>query len=441
MPEGARVSSLSVSDSLQAIVPPFNDPAPPLLGLEVEMFGFDSQTFAPLGTAGSRLTPQQLLQRVAEVVPGSHLKVDEPTGVIVGLELSCGNFSLEPGGQMEYATCPKESLSALRADFLAGLRLLEEGGRGEVVFLDHGTNPVAGADLPLVVPKRRYKIMTRYFGSVPNGRGVHMMRYSATAQPNVDVVGKESWLDAVNLTFVLTPFVGALFANSRYFLGQLARPGSERQRIWRSVDPSRSGIPAGVPFEADLPEAYARWARQASVFMVGSLPDGEQPLYGELTFERWEQQGYKGTSPTPADWVTHLGTLFPDLRLRRFLEIRMVDAQSFEHALAPMAFWTAALQTDAARERLWAWLKTVASGLGLVRPADLLGLPADHEAFDRLSPQLLDCVTESCPDEMSRKVLADYRVWLEKREGLVYPQSGLDFVRARATAHPSRVFG
>lgn len=383
--------------------------APLRLGLEVEMFGYDAETFAPLGLPEARLASQDLLTRMEELAPGSHLKVDPKTDVPVGLELPSGNFSLEPGGQIEFATSPQPNMSALAEELAGGLRLLEEAARGEVVFVDHGTNPIADSSLPLLVPKHRYKILTRYFESQPGGRGVHMMRYSATSQPNLDV--SDGWDDAVRLTLALTPTARALFANSRYFHASATGPGSERQRIWDSIDSTRTGIP---PIERadDLARAYAEWAEQAYVFLAGDLPLEEQPLYGQLRYRDWAEHGYRGTRPAGSDWETHLATLFPDLRLRRFLEVRMVDAQSYEHALAPIAFWSAALQKAERRQRLW-------QALG-APPAEILAL-----------------VASMAQDDLARKSLKRFQGWLERRESLEYPASGLDFVKATATRSPA----
>lgn len=395
--------------NLDAIRPDFSKPIEPLMGIEIEMFGFDSDSLAPLGTPGARVSSQELMQRIAS--SQGKLKKDEATGEIIGLDLGCGNFSLEPGGQLEYASCPGVSLQGLFDDLKMGLSILEEAGRGEVLFLDHGTNPLAGADLPLLVPKHRYKILDRYFASQPGGRGVHMMRYSATAQPNVDVPGGlAEWQDAINLTLALTPFAKQLFSNSWFFQGQRV-VSSERQRIWDAIDASRTGLPP-VAFQPDIASAYADWGRQAGVFLAGDLPLEQQPLYGQLTWEQWESAGWHGTFPGPKDWETHLGTLFPDLRLRRFLEVRMVDAQSFSHALAPMAFWAVALREG--RARLWQWL--------------------DLKSTSVL--ELLEVVRDCAEDAVARSVLGAFAEF--KRGFRDFEGSAADFVRSEGTTQPSR---
>ncbi|MBS2037381.1 hypothetical protein JST97_20500 [bacterium] len=393
---------------MDAIRPDFSKPIQSLMGLEIEMFGFDSESLAPLGTPGARLSSQQLMERIAS--SQGKLKKDEATGEIVGLDLGCGNFSLEPGGQLEYASCPGLSLRALLEDLRSGLSILEEAAEGQVLFVDHGTNPLAGPDLGLLVPKHRYKILDRYFASQPGGRGVHMMRYSATAQPNVDIPGGlEEWQDAINLTLALTPMARGLFSNSWFFQGRRVQ-SSERQRIWEAIDPSRTGIPP-IIYQPDIAAAYADWARQAHVFLAGDLPLEQQPLYGQLTYEQWESKGWHGKFPTAADWETHLGTLFPDLRLRRFLEVRMVDAQTYSQALAPMAFWAVALREG--RARCWHWLE-----LKSTSPLELVEV-------------LADCAV----DPLARDVL---RAYGEYRKAYVpFEGSAAEFVRAEGTTQPS----
>lgn len=379
--------------------------APPRMGLELEMFGFDASTYAPLGLPEARVSSQNLLVRMNELVDGSHLKIDPKTNVVVGLQLERGNFSLEPGGQVEFASNPHGSYAALLDDVRYGLTLLEEASAGQVVWVDHGTNPVADASLPLLVPKHRYQIMTRYFLSQPHGRGVDMMRYSATSQPNLD---GHAWDRSVKLVLALAPHAKSLFANSRYFHGQRTGPGSERQRIWDAIDETRTGVPP-VTDAQDIAHAYGLWAENAFVFLAGDLPIDEQPLYGELRFRDWAAQGYKGTFPTEQDWEIHLATLFPDLRLRKFLEIRMVDAQSYEHALAPMAFWATVLEHG--REF------------------------TEHQADSPV--QLLERAARLAQDDLAVRSLQSFLAWVQQRDALTYPESGLDFVKATATRSPA----
>jgi len=402
------------------------------------------------------------MSRIADLVPGSKLKIDEKERVPTGVELPAGaNFSLEPGGQVEFASSPVVHTGELAEDVERGLDILARAAAGELVFLGTGTNPLSAPDHPLLLPKERYLVMTRYFDAIPGGRGVHMMRHTGTVQPNLDIPGGEAdWQDAVNLTFVLTPFARHLFANSAWFQGRRSVEYSERQSIWPLVDASRTLIPEGVPFADDIPCAYAKWARAASVFYVSGLPRDEQPLPGELTFERWLSDGYKGTRPTFKEWEVHLGTLFPDLRLRGFLEVRSVDAQPFEHMLAPVAFFSAALQHRKARRRFWDFLTGVARAYvdcqGFTKSAlrdapdawvftRLLAESPSHALFadGRLHRQLLSIAEEALADShehVGAKSLQAYRTFLAERDAYVDAPSAREYVALRATSEPGRVF-
>lgn len=428
-------------------------------GLEMEMFAYDSKTFAPLGIEGSRVTSGQIIQRLAELIPQSKLKVDDPTQVIVGLELSNGsNFSLEPGGQIEFSSRPCKTTADLRDDVSWALERLAEAGRGEVVFLEHGTNPAAKFDHPLLVPKQRYKILDRYLKSVPHGRGTHMMRHSATVQPNLDVFGDNDWSDAVNLCLVLTPFARHLFSNSKYFGGKRSSAPSERQLIWQYTDKTRSGIPSQVAFHENIACSYANWSKAANVFLIPELEVNEQPLFGELSFNSWLESGYKGIRPKLNHWETHLGTVFPDLRLRGFLEVRSTDAQSFEHLIAASVFWSVALQSRETRLRLWEFLAGLALGHACCQPSKrstspsayqieafrmMLSLPDNSEVFKNqcVLKNLLKIVQEAASeDPVAHQALVAYGLELDARVQRAYPQSGLDFVKQWATLNPHLEF-
>lgn len=427
------------------------------IGLEVEMFAYDAKTFAPLGLPEARLHSRDLIARLEKLIPHSGIKVDRETDVIVGLELpNGGNFSLEPGGQVEFSSHPCSSHAEVIRETAEAFRALEYAAQGEVVFLDHGTNPAAPTDLPLLVPKKRYQILDRYFTSESRGRGVHMMRHTATIQPNIDISGDEDWSDAANLAFALTPFVRHLFSNSKYFQGRRSRFTSERQAIWERTDSSRTGIPESVVFAENVPCAYSNWARNANVFLVGDLPIHEQPRFGELRFVDWLNSGFKGHFPTLQDWETHLGTLFPDLRLRGFLEVRSVDAQSFEHAVAPMVFWSTVLRSRTGRERLWDFLFALSIGHfgenasresdvlhGVVK--SLLSLPSDAALFKdvRVHQKLLEVARECLDKENDAEgyaALEAYGRYILERENRQWPHSGLDFVKETATLHPEKLF-
>jgi len=400
------------------------------IGLEMELFAYDALNLTPLGLPGSVFHPSELLKRMSDSIEGAKLKVDPTTGVVVGLGLpSDANFSLEPGGQIEFSSSPRFETAHIVQDVVAALEALESAASGEVVFLSHGTNPLAPVDMPLLVPKERYQILRRYFESEPGGRGKDMMGHTATVQPNIDINGDDSdWEDAVRLTFALTPAVQTLTRNSDFFAGRHSVHRSERQNIWLNTDPTRSGIPPGIVKSEDVACCYAQWARQANVFLVRGLSLDEQPKFGELTFERFLSHGYKGVLPTLQDWELHLATLFPELRLRGFLEIRSLDAQPFEHILAGVMLWKGLLSDPQARAEAWSLFCTQC-------------IPERHQ--DTLGSELLNLATESLRrmgDELGAASLcAASSHWLQ-RSGYSEKAEPFEFVRHHARHSPARDF-
>lgn len=334
------------------------DQKPLRMGVELEVFPLHSLSLEPLGLepAGG-VTSASLLERIAEQVgPGAELIRDGSVvyGLTVPLDGAALRFSLEPGGQLEVATPPRVALEDIAVDLTRAFVLLERAAEGHVKFLSHGTHPLGGPDFPLQVPKRRYRIMMRYFQSQAQGRGIDMMRLTGTVQPNLDVGPLASdWRDAVRLAYALSPLLKRLFAHAYFFQKSFVADGLERQRIWDNMDPSRSGVPTGI-LEAENPACcYAAWAEQAFVFHVESLAEEDQPAYGELRFCDWLEKGFKGTRPTLADWEAHLATLFPEIRLRGFLEVRMLDAQSFDRIVPLLALFKGSFQSRTGRQATW----------------------------------------------------------------------------------------
>jgi glutamate--cysteine ligase len=406
------------------------------IGIEMEMFAYDANTLIPLGLPGSIFHPSELLKRMSDAIEGANLKVDPATGVVVGLSLPSGaNFSLEPGGQVEFSSAPRADTFGLVEDVLFGLEALRDAAGDAVVFLSHGTNPVALRDMPLLVPKERYQILRRYFQSEPGGRGVDMMGHTGTVQPNIDVPGDDSdWEDAVRLSFALTPAVQSLTRNSFFFAGERSTFKSERQQIWKQTDKSRSGIPQGIVQAQDVACHYASWARKADVFLVRGLPVSEQPLHGELTFEQFLHTGYKDRKATLQDWELHLATLFPEIRLRGFLEIRNLDAQPFEHLLAGVMLWKGVLVDPNARAEAWSLLSRSA----LATSENQL---AAEQALGR---ELLVLATESLRrmgDSLGVAALEAAAVfWLLASKEELYPRDAKEFVKKYSVTDPAEAF-
>lgn len=409
-------------------------------GLEMEFHAFDATTLAPIGTEQSHITPQNILNEISVYNDKALLIKDQATNQIIGVKLTNGgNFSLEPGGQLEFASVPCSNFNDLVENIHSSLEILERVTNKTVLFLSHGTNPLTKPNHPLVVPKRRYQFMTRYFESAPNTiRGIDMMRHSATVQPNLDVFENTDWHSAVNLILQLVPITSAMFANSKYFQGKKSIFYSERQNIWENMDPTRSGIPTGLLSSQGCPQtecAYAQWAKNAYVLFIDDLELSEQPIYGELTFEQWLKHGYKGIHPTILHWETHLTTLFPHLRLRNFLEIRNIDAQPFEHSLAPLVFFTSLISNHGAQQKTQELLTTQN-----YNPKENFDL---NQNFDDIFMPLLDLSCEILLDHKHSLGLAciqAFKTFLSNREAYWHATTAQEFAKTRSTLYPAKEF-
>jgi len=408
------------------------------MGLEMEVHGYDAKTLAPLGTEGSSLTPQEILKTISKQVKDSTLVQDDATKTITGVKLaSGGNFSLEPGGQIEYSTKPTANILDLVKNTHYGFSLLEQASSERVLFLSHGTNPISAPDHPLVVPKERYQFMTRYFQSAPSEiRGIDMMRHSATVQPNLDIFGNSEWHSGVKLILQLVPITNKMFANSKFFHNKKSQFISERQNIWDNMDPTRSGYPTHLSTSEGCPQTectYAKWAKKAYMLFIDSLDINDQPLYGELTFEQWLQNGYHNVFPNVESWETHLGSLFPHLRLRHFLEIRNIDAQPFEHSFAPLVFYSALLKTKETQQKTWDLLSEFQ-----------LNTPEIFSETQDYSPVLEPLLNLACNihsthgDNLAIIILQRFMSYLNEREKYWNEPDGLSFTKKNSTLFPSK---
>ncbi|MDQ6871786.1 MAG: glutamate-cysteine ligase family protein [Gemmatimonadota bacterium] len=234
------------------------------------------------------------------------------------------SISFEPGGQIEISSAahPNASSVALATRTLVAM-IREAMTAASIDVLAFGVDPYNGIEaVPLQLHRDRYDRMTRYFESI-GPSGVRMMRQTAAVQLNVergDEPGKR-WV----LLNALAPYIVALFANSRTYAGKGTGHASYRAHLWRTLDPSRTGLPC------DFAAPAARYLAFALDAMAMQSSDGTQPW---LSFRDWMQS----TSLGDDDWLFHLSTLFPEVRPKEFFEIRSPDAVGSGDLAAPVVF-------------------------------------------------------------------------------------------------------
>ncbi|WP_427025674.1 glutamate--cysteine ligase [Aureimonas ureilytica] len=309
------------------------------LGTEHEKFGYRLADLSPVpyeGEDGIRRLLDELQART-----GWEPIVDD--GRIIGLAGGSGEgaISLEPGGQFELSGAPLETLHKTLDEtqtHLSHVKAIADGlGLG---FLGLGGSPLwTLADTP-VMPKSRYNIMKRYMPKVGT-RGLDMMFRTCTIQVNMDFSDERDMARKMRLGLKLQPLASALFANSPFTEGKPNGFLSWRSGVWLDVDNQRSGL---LPFafeEGFGYRDYVEWALDVPMYFV--MRDGRYHDATHVTFRQMLDGALKGEVPDPepnmGDWANHLSTVFPDVRLKRFLEMRGADGGPLADILALPAFW------------------------------------------------------------------------------------------------------
>ena len=259
---------------------------------------------------------------------------------IVGLERDGASITLEPGGQLELSGAPLYTLHETCREFRQHVALLKQvSGDFGIVWLGLGIHPLAKVDEIPRMPRVRHEIMREYVAQ--SGRlGLSMMHATGTVQANFDFSSEADLATKLRVGLAASPIVTALWANSSISGGEPNGFESYRAETWRHTDRRRCGL---LPFafeegwgEGTAYRRYAEWALDVPLMFI--VRDGAHiPL--RSTFREFVAQGHAGTSATLADWNLHLTTLFPEVRLKRIVEVRGADAVPPDLVCALPAFW------------------------------------------------------------------------------------------------------
>lgn len=357
------------------------------IGTEHEKIGLRSDDFGPVPFEGERGIGV-LLERVASEDGWTRIL---EAGNVVALEKDGASITLEPGGQLELSGAPLRTIFETCAEFHRHLDLIRRVSEPlGIAWLGLGMNPLhAVEDVPRM-PKERYAIMSRYLPT----RGelaLEMMHLTATVQANYDYADERDMVDKMRTATGISPVVSALFANSSLAGGKPSGFVSRRLHIWKHTDPDRCGL---LPFVFEPEFGYARyvkWALDVPMFFV--IRRGRYHPAHHLSFRRFLAEGLEGEPATLADWDRHLTTLFPDVRLKQFIEVRGADAVPPGLTCALPALWKGVLYDAGAREAAW----------GLVRD---LGIEEREAALDAVARRGLGARLAGRPvRELARELL------------------------------------
>jgi glutamate--cysteine ligase len=320
------------------------------IGTEHEKFGYCKDTLKPLPYDGPR-SIKAMLEGLRDRFGWEPV---EEAGNIIGLEKDGANVSLEPGGQLELSGAPLETIHETCDEVNVHLRevqsVADDIGAG---FIGLGAAPHwTHADMSMM-PKGRYRLMTEYMGHVGT-HGTQMMYRTCTVQVNLDFASEADMVRKMRVALALQPVATALFANSPFFEGKLNGHKSWRSRIWRDLDGARTGMLPFVFEDGFGFERYAEYAIDVPMYFVyrdGRYIDARGQSFRDFMAGRLP--ALPGEVPTLSDWADHLTTIFPEARLKKFIEMRGADGGPWRRLCALPAFWVGLTYEAAALDAAW----------------------------------------------------------------------------------------
>ena len=346
------------------------------IGTEHEKFGYCLETRKPLPYDGPR-SVRAMLEGLRDAYGWAPIHEGDN---IIGLTKDGANVSLEPGGQLELSGAPLETIHQTCDEVNVHLAEVKSvADRIGAGFIGLGAAPDwRHEDVPMM-PKGRYRLMTDYMGRVGT-HGTQMMYRTCTIQVNLDFASEADMAQKLRVALALQPVATALFANSPFFEGRKNGHVSWRSRIWRDLDADRTGM---LPFVFDDGFGFEAWAEYALdvpmyfVYRDGRYIDALGQSFRDFMAGRLP--ALPGETPTLSDWADHLTTIFPEARLKKFIEMRGADGGPWRRICALPALWVGLMYDRTALDAAWELAKgwTAEEREGLRVDASVRGLKAE----------------------------------------------------------------
>jgi glutamate--cysteine ligase len=372
-----------LADVRQRLFAPSRSATPHAVGIELELIPLLRASHKPaLALAPNPTSTVGILSEIARLKGWTEQAAgDDPPAWLLP---DGGRISFEPGGQIEISTAPTPTASTVITTTQALVGLLRQSmAESGIELLACGVDPYNDITaVPLQLKRERYTRMTRYFERI-GPSGVRMMRQTAALQ-----ISLEHGADPLarwRLLNALAPIVVALFANSRDYAGRSTGWASYRSQLWRTLDPSRTGIAYD---DSDPAARYLEFALDAGAMRA---PEDER----RRSFREWIVDHVVDRD----DWTFHLSTLFPEVRPKEFFELRSADTVEPEDLAAPVVFVTSLVYDDASASAA----------------ADLLGAPSadllERAGRDGLRDSAIHSTASQlvrCAMDGARRLGADY---------------------------------
>jgi glutamate--cysteine ligase len=348
------------------------------VGAEHEKFGFRMGSHEPVAYYGDNGIEALLKGLMRFGWEGVYEDADKGQ-VLIALERGMANISLEPGGQFELSGAPLETMHQICQETGRHLEevktVADELGLG---FLGLGFAPEWRREDVPIMPKGRYDIMRAYMPKV-GSLGLDMMLRTCTVQANLDFDSEADMVAKFRTSLALQPIATALFANSPFTEGKPNGYLSYRAHIWTDTDPDRTGLLDFVFEDGFGFERYARYALDVPMYFAKR--NGRYVDLSGKSFRKFVEGGLDelpGQRATMKDWADHTTTIFPEVRLKQYLEMRGADSGPWSRICALPALWTGVFYDSAALAAAWDLCKdwTTEDRLKLREDVTRLGLKA-----------------------------------------------------------------
>src|SRR5499425_3449280 len=326
------------------------------IGTEHEKFAFTIDGHRPVPYEGRR-SIRTLLEGMQHLL-GWEPIMEGPN--IIGLfdVTGGGAISLEPGGQFELSGAQLDNVHQTSSELMAHLAQVREVARPlHIGFLGIGMTPTwTRAEMPKM-PKGRYKIMTAYMPKVGT-LGLDMMYRTCTVQTNLDFASEADMVKKLRVSLALQPVATAMFANSPFTEGKPNGFLSFRSEIWRHTDNQRAGM---LPWAFEPGMGFERYVDYALDVPMYFVKRGER--YIDVAGQSFRDlltgklPGLPGERATLSDWANHVSTIFPEVRLKRYLEMRGADGGPWRRLPALPAYWVGILYDEVSLDAAWELVK------------------------------------------------------------------------------------
>ena len=320
------------------------------IGTEHEKFGYDKATLLPLPYEGA-CSIQAMLTGLRERFGWAPVLEQDK---LIGLERDGANISLEPGGQLELSGAPLETIHQTCDEVNGHLAEVQEiAERIGAGFIGLGAAPIWSQDQMPMMPKGRYRLMTDYMGRVGT-LGTQMMYRTCTVQVNLDFASEADMVQKMRVALSLQPVANALFANSPFLDGKPNGWKSWRAHIWQNLDAARTGM---LPFVFRDGFGYDAWVDYVLnvpmyfVYRDGRYIDALGQSFRDFLDGRLP--ALPGEVPTLSDWADHMTTVFPEARVKKYIEMRGADGGPWRRLCALPALWVGLIYDQTALDAAW----------------------------------------------------------------------------------------